>query len=192
MYRLTLSVILAALTGSVLAADVSGDLERCRAIEDQDQRLACFDQVSRPEAVAPEPTAASDVADVIAEDPVPVPAAEDAAAPLADPAETTVWSSSAASGSSATGATEDEFGLENRRVEEGAKEIRSRYQGQFSGWGGDTLFPLENGQVWKQIETGRYSYKANRPMLVIKRGMFNSFYLKVDGKNRTVRVKRVR
>ena len=189
MNRLTVSAILIALTSSVSAADLSDDLGRCRAIEDQDQRLACFDQVSRSEAIAPE---AADVADVVAEDPVPAPATEDTAAPIADPVESTVWSSSAAAGSSATRVTEDEFGLENQRIDKGAKEIRSRYQGQFSGWYGETLFALENGQVWKQIEAGRYSYKANRPMLVIKRGLFTSFYLKVDGENRTVRVKRVR
>ena len=194
MDRLIFSAILILAASSVLAEDLSDALHRCRTLEDEAERLTCFDQASQsieagseaavpaalepaPAELAPAATAAPAVTEtpVTAPDLAPASAASDVTAPAASAA-----------------ITEDEFGLQRKREQEGVQKITSRHDGMFTGWEGDTLFPLENGQVWKQIESGRYSYKADRPMIEVKRGILQSYYLKVRGENRTVRVTRIR
>jgi hypothetical protein len=39
-------------------------------------------------------------------------------------------------------------------------EVTSRLVGDFRGWDGDTVFRLENGQVWRQRLDGRYIYRG--------------------------------
>ncbi len=194
MDRLIFSAILILAASSVVAEDLSDALHRCRALEDEAERLTCFDQASQsieaaseaavpaaPEPAPTEPAPAATAAPAVAETPVappdlaPASAASDVTAPAASAA-----------------ISEDEFGLERKREQEGIQKITSRHDGKFTGWNGDTLFPLENGQVWKQIESGRYSYKADRPVIEVKRGLLQSYYLKVRGENRTVRVTRIR
>ena len=111
------------------------------------------------------------------------PAASEQAAPPA----------SVGQGAGAVATTEGGFGLEQV---EGSKrnevdEIRSRYVGEFTGWDGKTVFKLENGQVWQQSQSGRMSWKATNPMITIKRGFMGSYVLRVEGVNKTVRVKRI-
>jgi len=71
--------------------------------------------------------------------------------------------------------------------------IRSRIVGPFSGWSGDTEFVLENGMVWRQIQSGRFAMRETEGAEVtISPGVLGSWYLSVDGYNRRVRVERVR
>ncbi len=86
----------------------------------------------------------------------------------------------------------DEFGVEHVQESRGGDSITSRYDGEFTGWSGRTLFKLENGQVWRQAESGRYRTTLDRPVITIERAAFGSYRLKVEGLNRTIRVKRVR
>ncbi len=192
MDRLIFSAVLILAASTAVAEDLSDILNRCRAIADEAERLTCFDQASQPVASEPEAAAPAVV------EPAPVetapavsttPAASESPAAAADPAP--AETKTAPTIVSAV-TTEEEFGLERKREKEGIQKITSRYDGKFTGWDGDTLFPLQNGQVWKQIEGGRYSYKADQPIIEIKRGLFLSYYLKVQGQNRTVRVTRIR
>ena len=86
----------------------------------------------------------------------------------------------------------DQFGLENRKQKEDIEQVVSRIDGEFRGWSGGTIFKLENGQVWKQIQSGRQGYRAHRPVVTIKRGYLGSFLLQVEGLNQRVRVKRIK
>lgn len=69
--------------------------------------------------------------------------------------------------------------------------IASRIDDDFEGWDGDTIFILENGQIWQQdgyAYTYHYSY---RPRVII----FPSdsrWKLKVDGLTSTIYVKRLK
>ncbi len=89
------------------------------------------------------------------------------------------------------------FGLEQverdqwRGSEAGPEEIRSRIEGSFEGWSGNTVFRLENGQVWRQSGPGTFHHRAENPAVVIRRAMLGSYLLRVEGKNTTVRVRRV-
>ena len=74
------------------------------------------------------------------------------------------------------------------------KAIVSRIQGEFRGWDGTaTQFTLENGQVWKSTDpAARLSVRLNDPVVVIRPGVLNSWFLQVEGYNAKVRVVRVR
>jgi hypothetical protein len=72
------------------------------------------------------------------------------------------------------------------------KDVVSLIKGPFSGWTGDTVFELENGMVWKQVETGTFYIPARMDAVaVIDKGLFNSWRLKVEGYNKTIRVERI-
>jgi len=95
---------------------------------------------------------------------------------------------------------EDSFGLET--VEERVKKlfqkgapdiIESRIMGEFSGWSGNTRFILENGQVWRQSKPDTFVVgKRENPEVVIRRGKFGGYLLKIKGYNSRCRVERVK
>ena len=82
----------------------------------------------------------------------------------------------------------DSFGQVN---EDQTNEITSRIIGQFDGWTGETLFRLENGQVWKQSGNGFLKVSMNNPKVTIEQAVFGGFRLSVEGYNSRVKVKRV-
>ena len=85
--------------------------------------------------------------------------------------------------------TEDNFGLVIRDDKE---SIQSRILGAFNGWDGYTKFELENGQIWQQSSFGVLRVKMNNPTIIIKKArMSDSYLLKVEGLNSSVRVKRI-
>ena len=83
----------------------------------------------------------------------------------------------------------DNFGLIIRDERE---SIQSRILGEFKGWDGYTKFELENGQVWQQSSAGVLRVKINNPTITIKRSRVSDTYmLKIEGLNSSVRVKRI-
>lgn len=65
--------------------------------------------------------------------------------------------------------------------------------GQFNGWAGHTVFPLDNGEVWKQAESGAYSCPdVDNPQVTIKPMILGSWLMYVQGCNQSVRVERVK
>ena len=86
-------------------------------------------------------------------------------------------------------ASQDRIGL--RDGESGS--VSSRYVGTFTGWTGNTVFTLENGQVWQQIEPETLGgISLDSPMVTIKSGMFGSWQIQVEGLNSRTRVKRIK
>lgn len=88
---------------------------------------------------------------------------------------------------------EDVFGAEliGESRAQGPDEIQSRLVGQFTGWRGNTTFTLENGQVWRQAEADRLIYRAESPLITIRRGAFDTYRLSVEAVNGSVRVRRI-
>lgn len=72
------------------------------------------------------------------------------------------------------------------------KEIQSRIAGPFNGWSGRTTFTLANGQVWQQADPGEFVLNADAPEVVIRRGAFGAYYLRVGGYGTQVKVKRLK
>ncbi len=84
------------------------------------------------------------------------------------------------------------FGLEKKIASAEQQEIRSRINGEFTGWSGKTIFKLNNGQVWQQSAAGRVYHKATDPVVTIRKGIFGSFRLKIEGLNTRISVKRIK
>lgn len=93
---------------------------------------------------------------------------------------------------------EDRFGAEEeirRRVEKirpEPKELISRIIGNFRGWRGNTIFNLENGQVWQQIESDKFVVNLEDPVVTIRKGLVGTYFLKVEGFGSRVKVKRLK
>lgn len=161
----------------VAVAVDDADIARCAAIANALDRLDCYDALAERLPVMPLET--EDPAVEVAPEPPVAPAAEKLPPQKPPPV-------------APTPATAADFGFEVRAFDETPDQIESRYDGNFTGWTGRTLFRLENGQVWQQAQSGRVSYRKERPMITIKKGAFGSFRLKVEGLNRTVRVRRIK
>ena len=69
--------------------------------------------------------------------------------------------------------------------------IESQIDGEFTGWEGETIFKLTNGQIWQQSSYSyTYSYKYRPNVLIFSsRG---SFQMQVEGMNQRISVVRIR
>jgi hypothetical protein len=194
MSRTTIFVCLAILLGAapIQAAEESDSAAsafiKCARIASDGQRLLCYDRLAtelielglnsrgglptaQPLPQAPTAGATADTGSSSVQTPAadqPAPEATAAASPV------------------------DKFGAERVEDDTNLKKIQSRFVGDFTGWDGKTVFELENGQVWQQAESGRFTYRAVNPMITIKRGFLGSYILTVDDMNTTVRVKRIK
>jgi len=196
MSRTTIVVCLAGLLGAVTiqAAEepnsAASAFIKCARIASDGQRLLCYDRLatelielglsSRGGLSSAQPQAATQVPTDTAGSSTPSPSP---AAPAAE---------QVAPEATASASPVDKFGAERVEDDTNLKKIQSRFVGDFTGWDGKTEFELENGQVWRQAESGRFTYRAVNPMITIKRGFLGSYILTVDDMNTTVRVKRVK
>lgn len=77
--------------------------------------------------------------------------------------------------------------------ESARKGEQSHLVGHFSGWSGSSTFTLDNGQVWKQAESGSYACpERDNPGVTLKPMLLGSWLMYVEGCNQSVRVQRVR
>jgi hypothetical protein len=88
-----------------------------------------------------------------------------------------------------------EFGADTMVHKESIQDptrIESRIAGSFTGWTGETVFKLENGQVWKQAATGYFTnVQLDHPQVVIKKLSFG-YLLTLPGHGETVFVRRIK
>ena len=166
------------LAGTAHAANSIDDRElvRCAQIAGAETRLRCF------EALATRAQANLEAATTVAVSPV---GNESSTEPQRSPAKPVQTAAAPAD-------REDRFGLAAQRIEtDESKALRSRHVGEFRGWSGDTLFRLENGQLWQQASPGRFFKVVQQPVITIERGALGSYWLSVEGANSRVRVKRI-
>lgn len=163
-----IGIVLPVLISPALAADRDAALD-CVGIATAEERLACFD-AAYSVAPMPEPSTSADAP----ASPAPVAAAV-----------------SATQDEGAKPIIEDEFGLPPQRPPDGTlKSGITRVERDSL----DRLtFYLDNGQVWKQIEStySPFRVKQDPAVAVIKSSALGSFKLTVEGGSRSVRVKRL-
>ena len=72
--------------------------------------------------------------------------------------------------------------------------IESNIVGTFTGWRGQTVFTLDNGQQWKQAESGSYECgKFEHPKVTIKPTLLGSWLMYVDPcRSQSLRVTRTK
>jgi len=94
---------------------------------------------------------------------------------------------------SAARATEENFGLPEPRTysTEGAFELKANVIKPFRGWSGKTVFKLDNGQVWKQRASGKYTYMGDDTRVVISQNRWGFYDLRLVAADRSVGVTRV-
>lgn len=72
--------------------------------------------------------------------------------------------------------------------------IRSRAMGKFNGWSGETIFRLENGQIWVQTDNtdSLWLPAMENPEVEIRRSKIGGWKLYLSGRSSWVRVRRVK
>ncbi|MEX0322173.1 MAG: hypothetical protein AB3N63_08450 [Puniceicoccaceae bacterium] len=92
---------------------------------------------------------------------------------------------------------DDRFGADEQilrnveRVSPEQKRIQSRILGNFRGWKSNTIFRLENGQVWKHIQDDKFVVNLQDPVVTIEKGFLGTYFLKVKGYGSRAKVKRI-
>src|SRR5512144_2529193 len=76
----------------------------------------------------------------------------------------------------------------------GARDVvESHIDGTFTGWHGKSVFKLDNGQEWRQAESGAYDAgKFENPVVRIKPMLLGSWLMYVEGCGCSVRVQRIK
>lgn len=69
--------------------------------------------------------------------------------------------------------------------------LEARIVPPFTGWSGQTLFRLDNGQFWKQRIKGRYRHDGSDTRVVITRNLFGFFSMTVVDTGRSIGVEPV-
>ncbi len=72
-----------------------------------------------------------------------------------------------------------------------SEPFQATIQGRFSGWSGKTVFPLDNGQVWRQRHGGRYRHTDDDQRVRIYKNLFGMWQMKVLSSRRSVPVRRI-
>lgn len=83
------------------------------------------------------------------------------------------------------------FGLPTARPAETVQAVDSHIHGRFTGWSARTRFNLANGQVWEVTDGSTGVYDLMNPRVHVRRGALGSFYLEIEGQNRSPNVRRV-
>ena len=71
-------------------------------------------------------------------------------------------------------------------------EVTASVKQPFTGWKGETVFYLDNGQVWQQRVQGRYQYAGEDTRVVIRKGLFGFYNMKLIAVDKSIGVKRIR
>ena len=89
-------------------------------------------------------------------------------------------------------APKDDFGLEHKKDQtEKDSEIKAAVTSVDKAPYGELIITLDNNQKWRQVGSDSMRLKKS-DAVTITRGAFNSFLLRKDGQNRSIRVKRTK
>ena len=81
--------------------------------------------------------------------------------------------------------------ISQRQLVATADVVESRIDGEFSGWEGDTIFKLQNGQLWQQSSYAyKYRYSYSPEVLIYKSG--SVYKMRVDGVDGEIAVRRLK
>ena len=78
------------------------------------------------------------------------------------------------------------------RPEPEPEKIVSKIKGEFKGWRGKTIFKLENGQIWKQRQSGRYYQNMENPEISISKNLVGFYMMEIVETGKRIGVRRLR
>lgn len=154
----------------------------CTDIKDDAERLACYDAQNAPTPAAVEEAPLPAAPPAAAAVPAVTPAPEPEVAPMVEPEPETARELSAVSS--------DDFG-KRERVEAPTQSVTASIVRVQEAGNVDYLY-LDNGQVWR--ETGGDSgvrFKEGKSVTITE-GVLGSYDLRMEGRNRKAKVRRVR
>ncbi len=70
--------------------------------------------------------------------------------------------------------------------------VDSVLQTPFNGWRGDTVFKLENGQIWRQRRDGRYTHDGEDLRVRISKNFMGNYKMTLLANGKSVQVSRVK
>ena len=185
--RLLLLAPLLLLHPSLAAADdLADELRECRAIPGDNVRLACYDALQAPEEVAAaDPVAATVEADVVAAAPVATAAVAATAATATATQATDADGPQPLTDEVAKGNVKDQ----SDERPEYAATVTSCTKSKSSH---RLYFHMENGQIWRQSNSGRLKLSDNSCQfdVVLRKDGFGWVMLIPSDKNRKIRVRR--
>jgi hypothetical protein len=164
MTHLRVCVLLLGVSGAACAQD-------CAEIEDNAERLACYDAAHQAPPSPPAETSA----------PPPAGSATPAPAAAAPP--------EAKSAAPVAAAAPDEFGREEPL--DAPREYIEATIVEVTTSGFIHYLHLDNGQVWREVEDSTLRFREGRKVTITD-GILNSYDLKMEGQNKIVKVRRVR
>lgn len=85
----------------------------------------------------------------------------------------------------------EEFGREERTAAPTVESIQSHIPGEFLGWQPKSQIRLANGQVWQVTDGSSGGYRLVDAKVKLQRGALGSYFLELEGQNRSIRVRRV-
>jgi hypothetical protein len=82
----------------------------------------------------------------------------------------------------------------NKEVKEVEKqfELTARIKQPFTGWSGKTVFYLDNGEIWQQRLTGRYSYSKDDTAVLIDKNFMGFHVMTLISTGQSIGVKRIK
>ena len=99
----------------------------------------------------------------------------------------------------ATAAEVDRRVAEERRVERAAEQavakdlpFEAEVVAPFDGWGGKTVFRLDNGQIWQQRQQGTYRHKDTGNQVRLAQNFLGGWEMTVLSTGRSIGVKRLK
>ncbi|NGY05831.1 hypothetical protein [Solimonas terrae] len=73
------------------------------------------------------------------------------------------------------------------------RAIKVHIRGNFEGWEPKTRFELDNGQVWEVVDDKSvYCKPTLNPEVSIEKGVFGSYFLRVEGLNARAGIRRIK
>jgi hypothetical protein len=188
MYRsrwVAVVLLLIASVGSQASGNLVDQIQRCSELDGSEGRLACYDEMARGLSSADQTSEGSRQPEQAVSGAGAAVAAAGAAVALPEPATT----------DPSVQTIEEQFGFEQKQAA-AEKEKVDRIYVEVSDVKIDraamsTVY-LTNGQVWRQIETGRYFYTEKQGKAYVERGSMNSFFFSQENIKRRIRVKRLR
>ena len=73
-----------------------------------------------------------------------------------------------------------------------SEPVKAKIRGSFNGWSGNTVFALDNGQVWKQRAGSFYRHEGSDYKVELKRNFFGGWEMTMISSGKTVLVTRVK
>jgi len=153
----------------LVGVPVTVSAQECAGIEDNAERLACYDAKNSPSASLPDEASASSSPDSTVSPKSGRESAE-STAPVAAP-------------------DPDSFGKEEPY--DTSKEYIEATIVEIKKSGLIYYLRLDNGQVWREVEDSTLRFREGRKVTITE-GILNSFDLQMEGQNKIVKVRRIR